>query len=420
MKIFALADCNNFFVSCERVFNPKLMNRPVVVLSNNDGCVIARSNEAKALGIAMGTPYFKIKNRCEAEGVTALSSNYLLYADMSARVMQALKQFSPEIEVYSVDEAFFRLDAYKGKDAIQYAQKIRNTVSQWTGIPISIGVSSTKTLAKVANYWAKKFSKKSFFSALDTATHDLLLQSLPLEEIWGIGKRSADQLNRMGIHTALELKQAHPAWIRQHLGVMGERIVRELNGISCLELEKPAPQQGIGCAKSFGKGVTNIEELYEALSCYVSTVCRKLREQKCHVSRIQVLLQTSRFRSEEERYRAVKEYQFEQPTQNTNEVIAAAKSCLKEVYKTGYVYQKVGIMLFDLIPNSQQQADLFAETKVVTQSSRLSELMDDINKKLGKHTLFLAAEGTKRAWQRRRQHVSPNYTSNWKELLTVS
>src|SRR3989338_187117 len=306
MKIFILADCNNFFVSCEQVFNPKLLNKPVVVLSNNDGCVIARSNEAKALGIVMGVPYFQIKKRCKAEGIVALSSNYLLYADMSARVMQALKKFTSEIEVYSIDEAFFRLDNCKGENALIYAEKICRTITQWTGIPLSMGIASTKTLAKVANHWAKRF-KKIVFSMLDSSAHNLLLHSLLVNELWGIGGRIAHTLNMMGIGSALQLRDANPSWIRQQVGTVVERIVRELNGVACLDLTPTQARKGIGCAKSFGKGITELPKLEEVLSYYASTVCHKLRMQQSIVPRIQVLLQTNRFLEGVERYDAVKD-----------------------------------------------------------------------------------------------------------------
>ncbi len=417
MKTFALVDCNNFYASCERVFNPALRGRPIVVLSNNDGCIVARSSEAKALHIPMAVPYFEHEKFIKKHNTAVFSSNYQLYGDMSRRVMDSLRLFVPDMEVYSIDEAFLRLDHMPQPDLEAYCGMIRSKVRQWTGIPVSIGIGPTKVLAKVANRLAKR--RSGVFDIRDAWVREEVLKHLAVEKVWGIASGWADRLARMGVHTAAELRDAHPPIVRKQLSVVGERILRELRGQSCLDLEDIQPRKNIMSSKSFGKLVTEKRALEEALSNYAARACEKLRSQKSRAQAVYVFVRTNEFRPADQQYHNGVTCVMPVPTSDTPIVIAAAKHGLNKIYKPGYRYKKTGLMLLDLIPESVEQKHLFVEPQH-TRRDRLMRLVDGINGDHGPDTLFFGAQGVSREWKMSCGLRSPRYTTQWDELLTVS
>jgi len=419
MKVFALVDCNNFYASCERVFDPRLKNRPIVVLSNNDGCIVARSNEVKALDIPMGVPYFEQKTLIRKHDIAVFSSNYQLYGDMSQRVMDSLRLFAPDIEVYSIDEAFLRLDHLQPRDLTEYCKTMRAKVMQWTGIPVSIGIGPSKVLAKVANRVAKKQTDDGVFDIRSRKAQDDILKTLDVEKIWGIARRWAERLNRMGIHTASQLRDASPTIIRKHLSVVGERLVRELRGHSCIDLEDVQPRKNIMSSKSFGNLLTEKEPMEEALANYAARACVKLRQQNSRAQAVYVFVQTSRFRKTDAQYSNGLTCTLTVPTSDTRLIIEAAKFCLGRIYKPGYRYKKTGIMLLDLIPDALEQQHLFADCNQ-RPGDHLMATVDRINEDHGPDTLFFGAQGVNREWKMRCGSRSPRYTTQWDELLKVS
>lgn len=417
--MFALVDCNNFFVSCERVFDPSLESVPVVVLSNNDGCIVARSEESKRLGIRMGAPYAETKALIDRHHVKVLSSNYHLYGDLSHRVMQSLRMFVPDMEVYSIDEAFLKFDGtFQYLDLREYCMRIRKKIMQWTGIPVSIGIAPTKTLAKVANHVAKKQTVTGVFDMRDRALTDGVLKTFSVEEVWGIANRMGMRLRRMGIETAYQLKHSETGKIRSSFGVVGERIVRELSGLSCLGLEEIQPKKAICSSRSFGRAVTDLGELEEATSTYVFRACQKLRAQNSLVSGISVFLTTYRFKNPNDCYRNSTNYFFATPTEDTAQVIQGALSCLRQLYKKGYRYKKTGVLLMGLVPNHLRQQHLFEADKTKKCHLR-GKTLDQLNEKWGQGTVFYAVQGTKQAWRMKRNLCSPRYTTHWSELAGV-
>lgn len=416
MSIFALVDCNNFYASCERVFNPRLEKKPIIVLSNNDGCVIARSNEAKKLGIPMGAPYYQWHYFCQKNRVHVFSSNYVLYGDMSHRVMTILESFCPDIEIYSIDECFLSLNHFKGIDLFTYAKHMKQAIKMYTGIPVSIGIGPTKTLAKMANHIAKKQIVEGVFHI---EKYEKILENFPVEDIWGIGRQLSKKLKYSGIETAKHLHDADLKTLRRKFSVTLEKTIQELRGISCLPLEDiTPPRQQIMSSRSFGKLVTRLDELEESLSHYTAIACLKLRQQNCYANGIYVFLHTNFFRQKDMQYGNGVSYHFPFPSCDTTYIIHIAKMCLKRIFKSGYHYQKAGIMLLDLIPKQIQQYDLFA----VNENSKRETLInaiDHINEKLGKNTLFFCAEGIERSWQTKAAMKSPRYTTQWKELPHV-
>ena len=419
MSIFALVDCNNFFASCERVFNPALENKPIVVLSNNDGCIVARSNEAKALGIPMGKPYFEWREVCRKNKVTVFSSNFQLYGDMSDRVMSTLNHFCPEMEVYSIDEAFLQLDGFADQDVTAYAQHIRHKIKQWTGLPVSIGIAPTKVLAKVANHIAKKMSSTGVINLLDPELQTVALANFKVEDIWGIGYQSTLKLHDIGIATALQLRDSDPKFIRKHFSVHGERIVHELRGISCLSLDGfSEPSKNIRSSRAFGHLLTDFEEVAEALAHYTARACEKLRHQGSRAQGIHVFLRTNRFKYNEEYYSKGITYSFAHSSNDTRHIISQAKKCLQRIFRPGLKYKKAGIILLDLIPDTEEQADLFTPIDQ-TKTKAVMGILDKINARMGGHAIFIAAQGITRSWQTRCDLRSPRYTTDWQELARV-
>ncbi len=416
--MFALVDCNNFYASCERVFNPKLRQKPLIILSNNDGCVIARSNEAKKLGIPMGAPLFKCQHIVKKHKIIVLSSNYTLYGDMSDRVMYILKYYFPDIEIYSIDEAFLRLDNMALNDNVEnFLQNIRNIILRWTGIPVSIGVAQTKTLAKVANHYAKKHIDNGVFY-LSKSTENKVLANLDITDIWGVGHRLGRRLQAMGYITALDLKMANAKIIRSQFSVNLERTIRELNGIACFDLESIVPKQSIMSSRSFGKKVTEFNEVSAALAHYAAIACEKMRAQNSLTDRITVFVRTSpHAEPASKRYENCISLGLDAPTADTGQIIQLAIQGLSKIFKVGYEYQKTGIFLQNLTPDAEQHYSLFEIATI--NRTQLMHTLDFINEKMGASTVFYAVEGIQKNWKLKANKRTPRYTTNWDELLTV-
>jgi DNA polymerase V len=419
MAIFALVDCNNFYASCERAFNPRLENKPIVVLSNNDGCIIARSNEAKKLGIPMGAPFFQWRQFCKKNGVYVFSSNYALYGDMSQRVMNILKSFCPDMEIYSIDEAFLSLDALSNMDLVSFATRVRTTIKDCTGLPVSIGIATTKTLAKIANHIAKKQTTTGVFDLSSLATQEKILAAFPVGEIWGIGRQLKNKLIPFGIATAKDLRDADLKNLRNNFSVVLEKTIQELRNISCLPLEAIQPRKQIISSRSFGKPVFSLQDLEEAVSTYTAIACLKLRHQKSQAKGIYVFLQTNLFQKKSAPYSVGASCHLPLATINTNVMIHLAKKCVQEIFKPGLKYHKAGIMLLDISPQTIQQYDIFL-TQSHQKQEHLTEVVDQINQKLGKHILFYCAEGIKKTWQIKSDLRSPRYTTQWSEIPQVT
>ena len=415
--IFALVDCNNFYCSCERVFSPSLANRPLAVLSNNDGCIVARSNELKSSGIPMGAPVHQHSKALAKQGAAILSSNFQLYGDMSQRVMGTLKQFSPAMEIYSIDEAFLRLDGFQ-RDLIDYATHMRQTVLQWTGIPTSIGLGPNKTLAKVANHMAKKHTDSGVFNICEQSIQEEVLAKFPVANIWGIGRRLSKRLNEMGISTALKLRDMDILWVRKHFSIAEERLVRELRGDSCLELEEIVSKKNITSSKSFGKLVTDKQQVMEAIANYTARACHKLRAQNSKAQGVHVFLHTNPYRKYDRQYSNSMTYGFAEPSNDTAFIIRAARKCLDQIFAQGYKYNKAGIMLLDLVPVTYNQMELF-DSNESRERARLMETIDTMNTAMGSDTVRFGSQGISHPWARRCEHRSPRYTTNWNELVKV-
>lgn len=421
MTVFALADCNNFYVSCERVFNPKLVGKPVIVLSNNDGCAVARSNEAKNLGIKMAVPYFKIKHLIDGENVHVFSSNYALYGDMSNRVMQTLVTFTPVIEIYSIDEAFLDFTNFAFTNLTDYARSIQSTVRKNTGIPISIGIGTSKTLAKIANRLAKKSLKANGVLDLTSSRYiDIALEQIPIEDVWGIGKRYAAYLKLINIKTALDFKYADTQIIKKKMGINGVRTQKELYGESCYSLETtPSVRKSVAVSRTFKTPITCFDELSQALSSYISRGAEKLREQDSFSENMTVYLLTNRFKKESFYYNS-RSHVFTTATNTTLEMIRQGKLLLKQIFKEGKEYKKAGVVFSNLVKKGCVQQDLFSPSDH-TRSKKLMKAIDKVNSQMGRHCAQYAATGLskKQPWKTSFNYRSPAYTTDWNQLLIV-
>lgn len=419
-KQIALIDCNNFYVSCERVFNPALIGKPVIVLSNNDGCAVARSQEAKDLGIAMGVPVFKIKKLIAQHQIEVYSSNYVLYGDMSARVMAILSHFSPDVEIYSIDEAFVDLSWLSEDELEQYARQIRNTVMMWTGIPISIGIATTKTLAKICNRVAKKNAQYQgvFLWPTEADRQEAILSEIAVEDIWGIGRQYSQWLHSLAITEALSLREL-PEWkIPKKMGIVGIRLLRELNGISCLPLElAPKPKQATCVSRSFQDPVKSLEQMKEALATHATSAAAKLRKQQQNTTAITIFILTSRFK--DNYYSNSITLPLPVATNRTPELINAALRGLELIYRDGYEYKKAGVIMQGLQPENLMQGNLFLQEYQPEKQQKLMETIDRLNQTMGKNTVFWAASGVNKSWATKRDKVSPRYTTSWSELPVV-
>lgn len=422
--MFALADVNSFYASCEKVFRPDLRDKPVVVLSNNDGCVIARSKEAKRLDIKMGMPWFQLKSTLFPEPVIAFSSNYELYASMSNRVMNCLEELAPRVEQYSIDEMFLDIHGIDTCMAFDdFGQQLRRYVLTSTGLTIGVGMGPTKTLAKSAQWASKEWPQFRGVLALTPGNMkrtEKLLSLQPVEELWGVGRRIAKKLNALGIRTALELARTHPTFIRKNFTVVLERTVRELNGESCISLEEaPPPKQQIVCSRSFGERITTYEAMRQAICQYAERAAEKLREERQYCRHISVFIKTSPFAVSEPYYGNVAGEKLITPTRDTRDVIAAAVKSLERIWLDGHRYAKAGIMLNDFTPTGVAQLNLFDEQQPRPGSEQLMKVLDGINHSgLGK--VFFAGRGIAPEWQMKREMLSPAYTTRWTDLPCAS
>lgn len=421
MSWYALADCNNFYASCERVFNPALRMRPVVVLSNNDGCVVARSNEAKALGIPMGAPLFQIRELVRKHQVSVHSSNYALYGDMSRRVMSILQKHCADVEVYSIDEAFMQLDYYGWQldQYRDYALSLRAVLLQCTGIPVSIGIARTKTLAKLANHIAKKQIPDGVYILYPG---DERLGALLIEEVWGVGPAYQHRLNAAGIHTVAQLAAADEYWMKKEFGVVGQRMLRELNGWACLELEPPvAERQNMMVSRSFARDVYALDELCEAVAVYATRLGQKLRHHEQHAGVLTVFVWANRFHNQRADGRACFSRTIELPlaASNTNDLIAYAVAAVKSLYEKGTNYKKAGVLASQLSPQRVLQTNLFVPEAPSRRAAALMQTIDDINRRMGANKVYFAACGKNPGFRLEAKWRSPRYTTRWEELLCV-
>ena len=424
-QLFALVDVNNFYVSCERVFAPKLEDVPMVVLSNNDGCAVARSAEVKALGVKMGTPWFQMKDLAKQHGILAYSSNYTLYGDMSSRVVEVLRKFTPNLEVYSIDESFLQIEAVLKQyaDPTSMGQIIKEKVRDTTGLPVCVGIGASKTLAKLANHLAKKHPQFIGVCDISSMPKEALYQWMAetaVGEVWGIGGKTAKKLKELKISSIFDLVQASPQAMRQQFGVVIERICYELRGVSCLQLEEVAPaKQQIISSRSFGKPVSSMEELAESVATHAARGAEKLRSQKSVTGALTIFVQTNPHKPFEPQHHQSITVALIDPSDNTLTLTSAALKGLKQIYKTGFKYKKAGVIFNLLADKPTMQQSLFDDIEVKGKSAGLMKAMDSINSRFGNAAIKTAASGTKQDWQMRSGNKSPNYTTQWDELPVV-
>lgn len=427
--MYALVDGNNFYVSCERVFRPSLNGLPVVVLSNNDGCAIARSNEAKALGIAMGAPWFQIRHLAESDGLVALSANFALYGDLSDRMMSLAAGLGPAQEIYSIDESFIDLTGVRG-DLVERSHKIRSRILQWVGIPCGIGIGTTKTLAKLANHVAKTAERKpgSYpanlaqvcnLAALTPPELEAVLAATPVGEVWGVGRQISKQFNAAGITNVLELTRLDAAMVKSRWSVVLERTIRELQGTPCIDLDhSPAPKQEIATTRSFGHPVTELQHLNEAVTEFASRASQKLRKQGSTAGQVLVFIRTSPFRKDLQYSRSMT-VPLRRPSADTALIVQAALMGLKAIYKPGYNYAKAGVMLMDLQSDAVQQGELDLEGDDIKDRGKLMATLDGLNQRYGRGTVLTASAGLagdKRAWSMKQERRTPQYTTRWEDM----
>ncbi|MGB2128571.1 MAG: Y-family DNA polymerase [Flavicella sp.] len=418
--MFALVDCNNFYASCERVFQPDLNGKPIVVLSNNDGCVVARSNEAKNLGIPMGAPAFKYKSLFEAHNVQAFSSNYALYGDMSARVMQLLSAHTPDMEVYSIDEAFLKLDGFEMYDLDSYCREIKSKIDKGTGIPISIGVAPTKALSKVANRIAKKFPEKTQgVYVMDSEQKRVkALKWLKIEDVWGIGRRHAKRLKAKNIHTAFDFVNLSDAWVRKQMSVVGLRLKHELEGKPCLDLESVPAKKTIATTRTFEEMYTGFEDIRERVNSFAVSCAEKLRKQQTCCTSILVFLQSNPFRKDLPQYRNSIVLQLPYPSHSTIDLTKLAIHGLKKIYREGYHYKKAGVLVLGLRPEDQKQYSLFSDEN--PKHAQLMKAVDTLNKGIGRQKVKFGGQDLGRFWKMKQEKLSQRYTTRLDEIISIN
>ncbi|WP_440999479.1 Y-family DNA polymerase [Fodinibius sp. SL11] len=419
-SVYALIDCNNFYASCERVFDPQLRAKPIAILSNNDGCVIARSDEAKKAGVEMGIPEFKIRDLIKEKNIVLKSSNYALYGDMSRRVMETLRHLTPKVEPYSIDEAFMEFPKLIVEDLQTFGNKIKSTVKQWTGLPVSVGIATSKTLAKIANETAKSDPQyDGVLNLVDNPKLDALLKNTKLTDIWGMGAGLSQRLFKEGIQNAFQLKQqiSRKEWVRSKLSVTGLRTVMELNGEPCLEIENIVdPRKGIMTSRSFGKAVTDFGDLSEAIAQFTSIAAEKLRAQNSVASLLHVTLRTNKYSDYKSKYKYGMEFPLHVPTANTSHLIKCGHACLDKLYQNDLRYKKAAVILTGILPKSEVQQDLFSKNQYTASEHNLMQKVDDINTKYGSDTTHFASTGINKSWQMKQQFLSPRYTSRWDDI----
>ena len=417
-KKIALIDCDSFYVSCERLFKPSLIKKPVIVLSNNDGCIISRSSEAKDLGIKMGEPYFKAKKIITKSNVHVFSSNYSLYGDISRRVMKTLKHFAPEMEIYSIDEAFLNLSIVPDNEILQFGKKIRDTVLRWVGIPTSIGIATTKTLSKIANHIAKK-EKSGVVSLVNKKNIDRILEKIEIRDVWGVGRQLSKFYINNGIFNANQLKNISNNWIKKNSNVLGSRTAMELRGASCISLEITQSKRKSCCvSRSFGKKVERLQELKESITNHCLNAAEKIRSESLLTKSITIFIRTSPFQKMEIHYSNSKTIDFPIATDNSIEIVKSAILGLKLIFKKGYKYQKSGIILSGLYESKSYNNNLFSSTKD-KKTKDLMRSIDYTNFRYGRSTLSLAVALSKKKWKTKKQYFSKIDTTNFDCLPTV-
>jgi len=418
--MFALIDCNNFYASCERIFQPKLKDKPIVVLSNNDGCVIARSNEAKELGIPMGAAAFEYKDIFEKNNIHVFSSNYALYGDMSNRVMTLLRDFSPDIEVYSIDEAFLKFEGFeKYFDFNEYGKEIRYKVTKGTGIPISVGIAPTKALSKVANKIAKKFPERTGnVYVIDTEEKRIkALKWLPIEDVWGIGYRHAKRLKRYAINTAYDFSVLSEEWVRKNMSVVGLRLLKELNGFPCLDIEEPQDKKNIATTRSFDKTYSDFNYIKERVSTYAVTCAEKLRNQNSNCNAVMVFIHTNGFRKDLPQYGRNVVVKLPFPTNSSIELAKFAEIGLKKIFKEGYQYKKAGVIVMDITPEQIKQINLFENSN--EKHKPIMDIVDKINRGIGRTKIKLGSQDLGRTWKMKQEKLSPRFTTRIGEVISI-
>lgn len=417
--MFALIDCNNFYASCERVFRPDLNNKPIVILSNNDGCVIARSNEAKKLGIPMGAPSFEYEKQFSENHVHVFSSNYALYGDMSARVMQILSEYSPEMEVYSIDEAFLRFDSNSKIDFEALGMKIRNQILRSTGIPVSIGFAPSKALSKLANRIAKKYPEKTnnVYAISDDAKRHKALQWLKIEDVWGIGSQHSKRLKKIGVKNAFDFIQLNDAWVKHQMSIVGLRLKYELSGINSLGIDKQKAKQNIACCRSFDINYTTFQEVHERVATFAFSCSEKLRENKQHCSSLMVFIHTNEHRKDLPQYAKNIIIQLPYPSNSGIDLVNFASKALNLIFKVGYSYKKAGVIALNLSSSVVEQSNIFEQKN--QKHVPLMNTIDKINKQMGKHMVRLGTQAHGKTWKMRQERLSPNYTTKIKDIITI-
>ena len=417
--MYALVDCNNFYVSCERIFQPQYNNKPVVVLYNNDGCVISRSNEAKVLGIPMGIPEFKIKEFIQQQNIKVFSSNYVLYGDLSQRVMKILENFTPNVEMYSIDEAFLKFEGFEFFNLEEYGNKIQKTVTKNTGIPISVGFAPTKALAKVANKIAKKFPErtKSVYVIDNEEKRIKALKWTKIEDVWGIGRKHAKRLQAVNVFNAYQFTQLHDDWVRKEMAVVGLRLKHELEGKPTLDLETPKSKKMIATTRSFEKPMTKLEDISERIATFTTSCSEKLRRQNSHCNMIMVFLHTNYFRKDQPQYSRNIVINTDFPTNSTIELNKYAQIGLKAIFKEGYNYKKAGVIVMGLTPNDQTQLSLFNTSNPKHQP--LMSVVDKLNRAYGKNKIKFANQSLGRQWKMKQEKLSKSYTTRIDEIITI-
>jgi len=415
----ALVDCNSFYVSCERLFNPSIIKKSVIVLSSNDGCVISRSTEAKVLGIKMGEPYFKVEKIIKKNDVKVFSSNYSLYGDISRRVMKTLKQFSPQMEIYSIDEAFLNLSSIRDENLFEHGNKIRKTVLKWTGIPTSIGIATTKTLSKAANHIAKK-EQSGIVNLINTKQIDQILKEIEINEVWGVGRQLTKFYIKNGIHTAYQLKNMHNNWIKKNTNVLGSRTAMELKGIPCVSLKEHQEKRKNCCvSRSFGRKVTKLEELSESVTTHCLNAAEKIRSDNQTTKRITVFIRTSPFQKDKNYYANSKDIDLPVRTNDSIELVKQALIALQYIYRKGYKYQKAGIIFSGLNEVDIYKKNLFSSINNEEKRKKLMKAIDYTNIKYGRHALSIAQAGLRKKWNIKRQHSSKIDTACFDFLPTI-
>jgi len=417
--MFGLIDCNNFYASCERVFNPLLNGKPVVILSNNDGCVIARSAEAKALGIPMGEPAYKLKELIEKNQVQVFSSNYVLYGDMSQRVMNTIATFAPDMEIYSIDEAFLLLEGFENIDLRTYGDKIVRTTTRNTGIPVSLGIAPSKTLAKVANKFAKKYPNYNGVCIIDTEEkREKALKLLSIGDVWGIGRQYSKKLEYYSVNTAWDFTQRTKSWVRHTMGVTGERTWLELRGTPCVKIDRSITKKSICTSRSFGERLTELASVSEAVANFAASCAEKLRKQHSLASVIMVFLYTNPHASNQPQYSKQTVMELPVPTNDTTELVHFALRGLKSIFAEGYRFKKAGVIVSEIVPERPMQGDLF-DTRDREKYNKIMGVMDNLNASYGKQKVKIAAQGFDRKWKLKNEKLSPCYTTKLNDVLVV-